>query len=92
MNVALEWIAFIGAGEWDKSVLSAEGISDKGFLISYLLSLRTKAADYPLSRAAPVLLRLSRVRQIRGSGSTGSPSRALSRETDEGTGVPPVAG
>ena len=53
MNIAIELNALIGAGEWDKSVLSAEGISDKGFLISYLLSLRTKPADCPLSRAAP---------------------------------------
>ena len=44
--------ALIGAGEWDKWVLSAEGISDKGFLISYLLSLRTKPADGPLSSGA----------------------------------------
>jgi len=34
----------------------------------------------------------SEVEGIRGSGSAGSPSRALSRETDEVTGFPPGAG
>ena len=75
-------------------MLSAEEISDKGFLISYLSSLRTKPADSPLSQASSDGKLLSVAKSAPAVRQAQAPSKVegVQGSTDEGTVSPANGG